>query len=108
MSLSVDASKSLTVQSSMSGADVRAELVRTIYRQSTPVLLANCINAAILSAALWGTAPRSLLLLWSSLMGFMALIRAQLWRRYRDLAPPASEAATWGSRFVVGSGVAGV
>jgi signal transduction histidine kinase/CheY-like chemotaxis protein len=106
--LSVDASKPLTVQSSIGGAEVRAELVRTIYRQSTPVLVANCINAGILSAALWGTAPRSLLLLWSSLVALMALVRARLWKRYREQAPPASEAAAWGGRFVAGSAVAGV
>jgi two-component system cell cycle sensor histidine kinase/response regulator CckA len=92
----------------MSGADVRAEQVRTIYRQSTIVLLANCINATILSVALWGNGARPLLVLWTSLMVLMALVRAGLHRQYRRSTPPPSEARRWGARFVAGSAAAGL
>jgi two-component system cell cycle sensor histidine kinase/response regulator CckA len=92
----------------MSGAEVRAEQVRTLYRQSMPVLVANCINSVIVSAALWEAVPHSLLVLWTTLMGFMALCRAWLARRYQRRAPSPAEAPRWGRRYVVGSATAGV
>jgi two-component system cell cycle sensor histidine kinase/response regulator CckA len=91
----------------MIGVEVRAEQVRTLYRQSMPVLVANCINSVIVSAALWQAVPHSLLVLWTTLMGIMAISRAWLARLYNRRAPSPAEAPTWGRRFVAGSAAAG-
>jgi signal transduction histidine kinase/ActR/RegA family two-component response regulator len=88
--------------------EVRAEQVRTIYRQSVPVLATNCVNALIVVAVLWSSAPRLSLACWVVLMGLMTLLRAGLARQFHRQDPPASDAAIWARRFLVGSAVAGV
>jgi signal transduction histidine kinase/ActR/RegA family two-component response regulator len=87
---------------------VLSEQVRTLYSQSVPVLLANVANATIVTAALWESAPRPLLLGWTGLMALMTAARLVLRHRYWRAAPPAEEAERWGRRFVAGSAVAGV
>src|SRR4051812_19903243 len=89
-------------------AAVRSEQVRTLYSQSVPVLLANVVNAAIVSAALWQSAPRALLVGWTALMVLMTAARLALRRRYWQSAPAPEEAGRWAARFTVGSAVAGV
>jgi two-component system cell cycle sensor histidine kinase/response regulator CckA len=88
--------------------DVRAEQVRTIYRQSVPVLATNCVNSLIVAITLWGSTARPLLAFWVVLMGLMMLLRARLSRQFHRASPSPSEAATWGTRFLVGSAAAGV
>jgi signal transduction histidine kinase/ActR/RegA family two-component response regulator len=92
----------------MIAVQVRAEQVRALYRQTAPVLLANCVNAVIVSATLWGSASRSFLLGWVGAMFGMSAARALLFRRYRALAPPPAEADVWARRFLAGSAAAGV
>jgi signal transduction histidine kinase/CheY-like chemotaxis protein len=92
----------------MIAVQVRAEQVRTLYRQTTPVLLANCVNSVIVSAALWGSASRSFLLGWLLSMFVMSAARALLFRRYRELAPAPADTPCWARRFVAGSATAGV
>ena len=41
----------------MTDAAVRSEQIRTLYSQSVPVLLANVVNAVIVSATLWSSGP---------------------------------------------------
>jgi PAS domain S-box-containing protein len=86
---------------------VRAEQVRTLYRQSTPVLLANVFNAIVISAALWSYAPHARLLAWTGCMTAMALARVELRRRYWSRERAAAEHARWGLRFTLGSLSAG-
>jgi len=87
---------------------VRAEQVRTLYRQSAPVLLTNVLNAIILSAVLWSYTAHSLLVGWTCAMTVMAIARIELRKRYwsRERAP--QEQVLWGRRFTLGSLCAGV
>ena len=87
---------------------VRAEQVRTLYRQSTPVLLANVINASIVSIALWSRASHGLLIGWIASMTLMAIARVAMRRQYWARAWTAPEQARWGWRFTAGSFTAGV
>jgi signal transduction histidine kinase/CheY-like chemotaxis protein len=87
---------------------VRGEQIRTLYDQSRPVLLANVLNAAVISAALWSTGPRPLLVAWNAAMVAMALARLELRRRYQRAQPPAEAAGAWGVAFAAGSAMAGV
>jgi signal transduction histidine kinase/ActR/RegA family two-component response regulator len=91
----------------MSGADVVAEQVRTVYRQSRVVLLANCINALIVSALSWGSVPHAWIYAWVGAMAAVTTARTVLSHRYQRTPPPASQARRWGARFVLGSAAAG-
>jgi PAS domain S-box-containing protein len=86
---------------------VHAEQVRILYRQSVPVLLANVVNALILSAVLWSHSSHDLLVSWTVAMAGMVLWRIQLRTRYwsRDRIP--AEQGLWGARFTRGSMLAG-
>jgi signal transduction histidine kinase/ActR/RegA family two-component response regulator len=91
----------------MSGAAVESEQIRTLYRQSVPVLLANAIVGAILCAALWSNAPRPRLLAWMAAVAVLTLARVELRRRYWRRRPAATDAAPWGKGFMLGSATAG-
>src|SRR5437016_4134333 len=91
----------------MSGAAVKSEQIRTLFRQSVPILLANAIVALILCVALWSTGPRPRLLAWMAAMALLTLARVELRRRYWRSRPAAVDAAPWGTGFMVGSGSAG-
>jgi PAS domain S-box-containing protein len=92
----------------MLDGQVRAEQVRTLYRQSTPVLLANVVNALIISVALWSRAPHRLLLAWTATMTVMALVRIRNRQRYWSRDWTLDEQERWGTRFSMGSLCAGV
>src|SRR5688572_4951013 len=92
----------------MSGVDIQGEQIRTLYRQTKTVLLANCVNAAIVSALLWTSTSHALLLGWLAAMVLVTLGRVILSRRYRRALPPAGEARAWGTRYVLGSALSGV
>ena len=87
---------------------VLGEQIRTLYDQSRPVLLANVLNALVVSATLWRDGPRRFLVTWCAAMVAMALVRLELRRRYRRAAPGCKSAGRWGWYFVLGSAVAGM
>jgi signal transduction histidine kinase len=91
----------------MSGVEVLTEQVRTLYRQTATVLLANVANALIVAALLWKTTPRQLLLAWLALMGVMTAARVVLARRYQRSEVTAGNARLWARRFVLGSALSG-
>ena len=90
------------------GPLVQAEQVRTLYRQSAPVLLTNVLNAIIIASALWSHAPHGLLLGWVGAMTAMALMRIQLRKHYWARERSSEEQAAWGVRFTLGSLCAGL
>jgi two-component sensor histidine kinase len=87
---------------------VRARQVRTLYRHSAPVLLANVGNALILDAVLWTKVSHGFLVVWTGLMVLMTAVRVPLRRLYWKTDPPASEAGIWERRFLIGTAVAGI
>ena len=91
----------------MSGAAVKSEQIRTLFRQSVPVLLANLIVGAILCVALWTSTPRPQLLAWMGAVALLTLARVELRRRYWRRRPVAADSAPWGRGFMLGSGSAG-
>src|SRR5437016_5847243 len=80
---------------------VRARQIRTLYRQSTPVLLSNVGNALIVDAILWTKVSQTFLVTWASLMLTMTAVRIGLRRAYWRADPPASDAPLWERRFVI-------
>jgi signal transduction histidine kinase len=92
----------------MTAAAVRAEQIRTLYRQSVPVLSTSLVNAIIVSATVWGSASRPLLLGWTGIMALMTVVRLWLRREFWRTSPGPEQARRWGSWFVAGSVTAGV
>jgi hypothetical protein len=91
----------------MTGADIQGEQIRTLYRQTQTVLIANCVNAAIVSALLWASTSHPLLVGWVAATALLTLSRAVLALRYRRAEPQAGEARAWGARYVLGSALSG-
>ena len=89
------------------GASVRAEQLRTLFRQNPGVLWLNVAVSGLAAAALWHTASRVLLLAWVVVTGLVALARTQLTLRYERARPQQPELEPWGRRFVAGSVAAG-
>jgi two-component system cell cycle sensor histidine kinase/response regulator CckA len=87
---------------------VRAEQVRTLFKQSAPVLLANVVNAAIVSLVLWSHAPHRTLVVWTAAMTLMAVARIEMRRRYWQHEWNTEEQEVWGNRFTLGSLCAGL
>ena len=87
---------------------VRADRIRALYDQSSPVLLANMINTVIVAATLWTDRTRGFLLVWTALVAIMTLVRLGLRAQYRRRSPGIDQASAWGARFVFGSLVAGL
>ncbi|MES1165173.1 MAG: ATP-binding protein [Verrucomicrobiota bacterium] len=89
-------------------AAVRAEQIRTLYRQSVWVFLANPINAIILSLVLWNVSSRPLLLAWTGTMGLVTAVRLWLRWRFQRVAPPLEQTPAWAARFVAATAIIGL
>jgi signal transduction histidine kinase len=87
---------------------VCAEQVRTLYRQTWPILIANACNALIVGVALWGSASHPLLLAWAGAILVTLVARGVLVARYARAEISTGQAETWGMRFAVGSAVTGL
>jgi signal transduction histidine kinase/ActR/RegA family two-component response regulator len=96
------------IRASMTNRAVLGERVRTLYEQSRPVLLANVLNALIVTVVLWRDGPRPFLAVWCGLMVAMAVVRLELRRRYRRALPGPEQVRRWSVYFVTGSAFAGV
>ena len=92
----------------MSDAAIRAEQIRTLYRQSPPLLIANVTNAVLVAAILWTPALRGALIVWVAATALVTVLRLALSRRFLAAAPSADRIGPWARRFVVGSGAAGL
>jgi hypothetical protein len=71
----------------MRGA-VRAEQIRTLYRQGVGVFAASPINALIVVLVLWRTAPLGPALWWVGAMSAITAGRLVLRQRYLSRSPP--------------------
>ncbi|MEZ0313978.1 MAG: hypothetical protein ACAI38_19575, partial [Myxococcota bacterium] len=89
-------------------ARVASEQVRQLYRQGVFVLLANVVNAVIVTCALWQAVAHGLLLGWTAAISLMAIVRWRLRHAYTASPRGPAETATWARRAVAGSCAAGV
>src|SRR3569623_330503 len=90
----------------MRGA-VRAEQIRTLYRQGVGVFAASPINALSGVLVLWRTAPLGPALWWVGAMSAITAGRLALRQRYLSRSPPPEEAERWGTYFVAGATLTG-
>jgi len=102
----------LTAVASATGAnafrdDVKAELVRYLYRQAPGSMVANLVVSGILAYALWNIVAHELLLGWLlALITVCALRFAQI-RVFFRRAPPKTQIARWAVASAVGSALIG-
>jgi signal transduction histidine kinase/CheY-like chemotaxis protein len=83
--------------------EVRAEQIRTLYRQSVWVFVANPVNALIVSIVLHRWTSRWVHFGWVIAMVAVTIGRLLLRRAYLRRQPPMQEAGLWGARFAVGT-----
>jgi signal transduction histidine kinase/CheY-like chemotaxis protein len=88
-------------------AEVRAEQVRTLYRQSVWVFVANPVNALIMAVVLRRSTSYRIGLAWLSATVVVTVGRLLLRRAYWRQRPVAEDASRWGTRFVLGTIAAG-
>jgi signal transduction histidine kinase/CheY-like chemotaxis protein len=86
----------------MRGA-VRAEQIRTLYRQSVWVFAANPANALIVASVLWRPGTRATSVTWVAAMVAVTLGRLWARRSYLRRPPPVEEAGRWALRFAAGT-----
>jgi signal transduction histidine kinase/CheY-like chemotaxis protein len=99
----------------MTGTQVWAEQVRTLFRQRTWVFLVNPLNALILALALWPRGGAHLddtllvpvIVMWLGLMVAVTVVRLGMRRSYLAREPPTDQAPRWARSFVAGTAVTG-
>jgi signal transduction histidine kinase/CheY-like chemotaxis protein len=79
---------------------VRAEQIRTLYSQSSAILVVSPLNAAIVATVLWPWVEPALLIAWVAAMVVVTIIRAVLRRRYLHANPPPEAHDVWARRLV--------
>ncbi|MBO6783910.1 MAG: hypothetical protein JJ899_11655 [Alphaproteobacteria bacterium] len=86
---------------------VDAELIGSLYKRTTPLLVANIGAATLLTIALWATADRLVLLGWFCVLTAWTMVRFLLARLFLRKPRDIEESRLWIRYFAVGSGVAG-
>jgi signal transduction histidine kinase len=87
--------------------EVRAEQVRTLYRQGTAVVVSSFVVSLIVTAVLLHSAPWPWLFALPGALLVIGLVRVAFGRRYFHESPPADQAMVWARRFVTGSACSG-
>jgi signal transduction histidine kinase/CheY-like chemotaxis protein len=95
-----------TTQGATTEGAIRAEQVRTLYRQSPWIYALNPLNAAVVGAVLWAPARGRLIVAWVFATALVAAARGVL--RDRFLAADARPADPWAWRYVAGAAASGV
>ena len=80
--------------------EVRAEEIRTLYRQSPWVMALNPINAAVVGAVIWSRERAPIVVGWVITAALVTVLRALLRARYLRTSPPVEQARVWGRRYV--------
>jgi hypothetical protein len=87
---------------------VRAEQIRTLYRQSVGIIIVNPLNAAIVAAVLWPSNHPVLLAGWVAAMVAVTAARGVLRSRYLRVLALANQTEVWARRFVIGAAASGI
>jgi len=87
--------------------DVKAELVRYLYRQAPGSMVALFIVAGILTYALWNIAPHEWLFGWLAALGAVGALRFAQIRSFFHRAPPKETIMRWAIASAMGSALVG-
>jgi PAS domain-containing protein len=81
--------------------------IQSLARQTPVVALGNLVNSALVVAVFWGSAPRTMLVLWSAVIWLASLARLQSWWRNCERPPLAKVSRRAGNRAVIWAVLAG-
>jgi diguanylate cyclase (GGDEF)-like protein/PAS domain S-box-containing protein len=87
--------------------EIRAEQIRLLYDQLSSALIATVVVGGLVGYVLWDQVSNPWLVMWLMALGVTTAARVWLLRSYARANPPASEAAPWAHRFIVGTATAG-
>jgi len=105
--MATSASTAVALPAGAFGNDVKAELVRYLYRQAPASIVTLFIVAGILAYVLWDIVPRQLLVGWLVALVMVNLVRfAQIGLFYRR-NPPNQGIAQWAMISAAGSALVG-
>lgn len=93
---------------SIDKVDLSAALVDQLFSQSHSALYGALISTFLLTAVLWNSAPRSLLVAWAVVMVSLYAGRHVLVTAYRMRSPSGRVAIRWGNWFAFFSTLAGL
>jgi len=97
-----------SVESLIHDVDVRAGLIRLLFRQVAPILLANLLVMPVTVLLLWENGEPGRLMLWGACILIITIFRVYLYQRFKRATPEDRELATWGRWFTVGAAMNGV
>lgn len=80
-----------------------AEQTRQLYASTFNIIVANVINALILTYVMWPVIDHAVLLVWLTTLLTISLIRSLLAYQYRKVNPTADKAVNWLRWYVLGS-----
>jgi two-component sensor histidine kinase len=87
---------------------IEAEQVTLLYGQALSSQVVGVLNVALVALVLWNVAARGALLGWAGLMVLIATGRSLLVLAYRRARPAEDQTRPWRTRFVIGTGAAGI
>ncbi|WP_241016233.1 ATP-binding protein [Paraburkholderia sp. Ac-20336] len=89
-------------------ADVRLELINTLYRQSPPILFGNLAVVSLTIFLLWHEVPRHDLLAWAAAIYVLTSIRfVMIWRDRRTARHPVETANSRAMRYTFFAALSG-
>jgi len=88
--------------------DVRAEQIRLLYTNAPTAIAITVTIAPTLAYCQWGVVQPSVVAGWLTYMLATSAFRFLAARRYERAAPGPAEAGPWGTRFVLGTALAGL
>jgi signal transduction histidine kinase len=87
--------------------DVKAELVRYLYRQAPGSMVAILVVACILAYVLWNRVPNTQLLAWLLVLAGVCVLRMVQIRSFFRQEPPAQRMSRWAVASAAGSALIG-
>jgi len=87
--------------------EISAEQTRLLYDQLPSALMATVVVGGLVGYVLWDQVLHQWLVMWLAGLGVTTAARVWLLRSYVRTNPPASEAASWAHRFIIGTAGAG-
>src|SRR2546423_13342339 len=86
---------------------VLVERCEFVYRRIGPALAASAALSALLSAALWSSRPKELIVFWQLLMLVLIFASAALWWAYRRAGEERADAQAWTRRIGIAAAALG-
>ena len=90
------------------GLLIRAEQIRTQYRNMPGAFIGSAVTASFMAAVLFDKLPSRIVLPWLLAAYVNCVIRVMLWRRFQRANPGPGELSRWGRYTVISSALAGV